>query len=184
MQFFFQKILVFCGKLRGLMYNLIPGVSIGRGTVIERGATIRPYCRWGWGGQVKIGRNCYIGKGCEICSASSSIIIGNETTINPYSFVYGIADIRIGSQVRIGAHCVIVAVNHIYSDIETPICKQGVTAKGISVEDNVWLGASVTVIDGVVIKNGNIIGAGSVVTKSTDINCVYVGVPAYKMKNR
>lgn len=182
-QLLLQKTQIIIGKLRGLMFNFKPGVSIGFGTIIERGAKLRSYCRWGRG-QIIIGKKCYIGKGCEICPASGSIVIGNETTINPYSFVYGIADIKIGNQVRVGAHSVIVAVNHNFSDTNIPICKQGVTGKGIVIEDDVWVGASTTILDGVMIRTGNVIGAGSVVTKSTEKNCIYVGTPAYLLKKR
>lgn len=182
-RFFLQKLLILNGKLRGFAYNLLPGVSVGLGTVIERGAKIRSYCRWGSGG-VRIGKNCYIARGCEISPASGNIIIGDETTINPHCFVYGIANISIGKQVRIGAHCVIVAVNHNYEDLSKPICKQGVSGKGITIEQDVWIGAAAAILDGVVVKKGNVIGAGSVVTKTTEENGVYIGVPARRIKDR
>ena len=47
-----------------------------------------------------------------------------------------------------------------------------------------WLGAGVKVLDGVKISFGSVVGANAVVTKSTERNGVYVGIPAKKIKSR
>ena len=62
--------------------------------------------------------------------------------------------------------------------------KQGETMLGIHIEDDVWIGAGVRVLDGVKIGQGAIVGAGAVVTKSIEKFCVYAGVPAKKIKTR
>ena len=62
--------------------------------------------------------------------------------------------------------------------------KQGVSNIGIQVKDNVWIGANVTILDGVVIETGCILAAGAVVTKSTEPNGIYAGIPAKKIKDR
>ncbi|MFC2160011.1 hypothetical protein ACFLQS_04785, partial [Actinomycetota bacterium] len=66
------------------------------------------------------------------------------------------------------------------------IRKQGLDLKGgITIEDNVWLGASVNVVDGVRIKSGSIVGACSLVAKDIDIeNSISIGVPARLIKKR
>lgn len=56
--------------------------------------------------------------------------------------------------------------------------------KGIVIEDDVWLGSGVKVLDGVVIRKGCVIGANAVVTHSTEAYGVYVGIPAHKIKSR
>lgn len=58
------------------------------------------------------------------------------------------------------------------------------SCKGIIIEDDVWIGAGVKVLDGVTIAQGCVIGANSVVTKSTEPYGIYVGVPARKIKSR
>ena len=77
-----------------------------------------------------------------------------------------------------------IAEQHNFSDANEIMQKQGVTQKGINIEDNVWIGANVTILDGVTIKSGCVIGAGAVVTKSTEPNGIYAGVPARKIKER
>lgn len=64
------------------------------------------------------------------------------------------------------------------------ICKQGLLNRGIVIKDDVWIGTGVRVLDGVVIATGCIIGAGSVVTHSTESYGIYVGIPARKIKSR
>ena len=112
------------------------------------------------------------------------VVIGDNSTLNPYTVVYGQGGTTIGNGVRIAAHCVIVPSNHKFDDIQEYIYKQGLSKKGIVIEDNVWLGAGVKVLDGVKISFGSVVGANAVVTKSTDRNGVYVGIPAKKIKNR
>lgn len=53
-----------------------------------------------------------------------------------------------------------------------------VYAKPITVEDNVWIGGSATILGGVTIGKNAIVGAGAVVTKDVEPNTIVVGNPA------
>ena len=115
---------------------------------------------------------------------SGSIEIGENCTVNPYCILDGGGGLIIGNGVRIAAHTVIVASNHNFSDPSTPIFEQGLSTKGIIIEDDVWLGSGAKVLDGVTICKGTVVGAGSVVTKSTEPYSVVVGVPSKKISSR
>lgn len=91
---------------------------------------------------------------------------------------------EIGDNVRIAAQVVIIPMNHIYEDPDTPIWKQGIRAKGIKIEDDVWIGAGAKILDGVTIGKGSVIGAGAVVTDDIPPYSVAVGVPARVIKKR
>jgi maltose O-acetyltransferase len=54
--------------------------------------------------------------------------------------------------------------------------------KPVRIGDRCWLGARVTVLPGVTIGEGTIIGAGAVVTKDCKPGAVYVGVPARQLR--
>ena len=54
--------------------------------------------------------------------------------------------------------------------------------KPIVVEDGCWIGANVTILPGVRIGKGTVVGAGSIVVHNLDENSVYVGNPARKIK--
>ncbi|AGM26203.1 maltose O-acetyltransferase [Spiroplasma syrphidicola EA-1] len=60
--------------------------------------------------------------------------------------------------------------------------RKGTISKEIIIENNVWLGANVTVTPGVVIGENSIIGAGSVVTKNIPKNVIAAGIPAKVIK--
>lgn len=90
----------------------------------------------------------------------------------------------IGNGVRIAAHCTIVPANHKFENPDEFIFKQGSTRQGIRIEDDVWLGSGVKVLDGVTVGKGSVIGADGVVTKSVDSYGVYVGIPVHKIKDR
>lgn len=73
-------------------------------------------------------------------------------------------------QIRTDTHC--------YKDRSTLILDQGHTGAEIIVEDDVWIGHGAQIMPGVIVSRGCVIGAGAIVTKSTEPYGVYVGVPA------
>ncbi|MDJ0736602.1 MAG: acyltransferase [Nostocaceae cyanobacterium] len=128
---------------------------------------------------VAIERNVEIG-----CLENTRIYIGEKTFIGPNVCIGGPGDITIGKKCMIAAHTGIIANNHIFSDLLVPIKDQGVTRKGITIEDDCWLGHGVTVLDGITIGKGSVIGAGAVVTKDIPPYSVAVGIPARVIKSR
>lgn len=167
--------------LRRFIVNLRPSVSIGKGSLIEKGVSIRTVL---YRTHVSIGINCHILKGVMLINNVSGFIkIGNNTSINPYVIIYGHGGVTIGNGVRIAAQSSIISFNHQY-DQRIEIYKQGLNCKGIVIEDDVWIGNGAKILDGVTIGNGCIIGAGSVVTKSTKPYSIYAGVPAKFIKSR
>jgi acetyltransferase-like isoleucine patch superfamily enzyme len=113
-----------------------------------------------------------------------SIEIGERTFIGPYSCVGGPGHVKIGKDCLIAAHSGIIANNHNFADPLQKIRDQGVTRKGIVIEDDCWLGYGVKVLDGVTIGQGSVIGAGAVVTKDIPPYSVAVGVPARVVSRR
>ena len=111
------------------------------------------------------------------------IHIGLNSSIGQSTILYGNGGLIIGNNVMISGQCFIVASSHNYESNDTPITSQGITAKGITIEDNAWIGAGVKILDGVTIGEGAIVGANSVVTKSVKPHSKVVGIPAYELKN-
>ena len=67
---------------------------------------------------------------------------------------------------------------------EIPYVREKLTKSGtIIVEDEVWIGANVTILSGVTIGKCAVIGAGSVVTKDVEAYSIYAGVPAVKIRS-
>lgn len=133
---------------------------------------------------IRIGKNSTIHPFVLMRLWGGSIKIGDNTYIHPYSVLYGHGGLIIGNNVLIAAHTTIIPANHDFERIDVPICNQGEKRQGIVIEDDVWIGSGVKILDGVVIRKGSIVGAGSVVTKSTDAYSINLGVPAKKVKSR
>jgi acetyltransferase-like isoleucine patch superfamily enzyme len=68
--------------------------------------------------------------------------------------------------------------NHNFSDATRLIKDQGVRYEGVLVEDDVWIGSKATILDGVTLGQGAVIGAGAVVTRSVPAYAIAAGVPA------
>lgn len=117
----------------------------------------------------------------------SAISIGNNVGFNDRIWLAANikgGQITIGDDTIIGPNCVIHSGNHVFTDKDNLIRKQGYIFKPIIIGNDVWIGANVTILQGVEIGNGVIIAAGSVVTKNMDPFSIYGGVPAKKIKNR
>src|SRR6266511_124503 len=130
---------------------------------------------------------------------SSQIVFGPQTTVRQYAIVntsggrivFGCGcelaqfsiiaaktkDVRMGNYVRIGAHVNIIASNRNYRLRDIPIIQQGITEKGITIGNDVWIGAGSTILDGVNIGDGVVVAAGAVVNKDVPAYAIVGGVP-------
>jgi acetyltransferase-like isoleucine patch superfamily enzyme len=127
---------------------------------------------------IEIGKDTLIGPAAMLFSSQGHIRVGDHCSINPFCVLYGQGNLTIGNWVRIAAHTVIVTSNHVFDDPHKPIKTQGLTKRGVTIEDDVWIGAGARILDGCRIGKGSVVGAGSVVTRSVDPYTIVVGAPA------
>jgi acetyltransferase-like isoleucine patch superfamily enzyme len=134
--------------------------------------------------KIKIGENTEIWE-YVIIRKGTDLEIGNYTQIGPFSVLFGGNKIKIGHNVLIAPHCVIAASNHDYKQSERPMRFAGAVSAGpIIIENNVWIGANCTITDNVIIGEGAVIAANSVVTKDIPANSIAAGVPAKILRYR
>jgi acetyltransferase-like isoleucine patch superfamily enzyme len=132
-----------------------------------------------------IKKNCIILHNTRISSGYYGYVsIGDGTNINSFCLLAGNGGLTIGKNVLIAGFSSMNAVNHNFKRKDQLIKNQGWSATGIKIEDDVWLGAGVRVLDGVTISEGAVIGAGAVVTKNIPSYAVAVGVPAKVIEYR
>ena len=134
------------------------------------------------GGKIKIGRNCELHHSSMLLTYGGQIVLGDNSSVNPFTIIYGHGNSIIGSGVRIATHCTIIPANHILGNDDVPLYKQGVTTKGISIDDFSWIGTGCRILDGVTIGKHAVVGAGSVVNKSIPDYTIGVGVPVKLIK--
>ena len=85
----------------------------------------------------------------------------------------------------IARETVFLGITHNSERIDIPMEKQGnkVLSQGV-VNDDVWIGLRCIIMPSLNIAKGTILGAGGVLTKNTELNSIYAGVPAKKIKTR
>lgn len=154
-------------------------IRLGNGSYLDEGVYIHA-CPAG----VEIGDNTLVMHGAILHVYNfrgmphSGIRIGSDSLIGEYSVIRGQGGVTIGDRVYTSPMTQLIAVNHVVDDPARPFVEQGITAQGIVVEDDVWLGANAVVTDGVHIGCGAVVAAGAVVTKDVPAHTIVGGVPA------
>jgi carbonic anhydrase/acetyltransferase-like protein (isoleucine patch superfamily) len=112
----------------------------------------------------------------------SGIWIGNDSLIGEYNVIRGQGGVRIGHRVYTSPMVQILAVDHVFDDPDRPFVEQGITARGITIEDDVWIGSGAIVTDGVTVGQGSVIAAGAVVTRDVPPRTLVAGSPAREIR--
>ncbi|MBK8817500.1 MAG: acyltransferase [Methylococcaceae bacterium] len=138
---------------------------------------------------IVLGDNFSLGRGASIeCTGSLStlgrgFVAGNNVGIGSFSFLGCAGGITIGDDTIMGNYVSMHSENHAFDRLDLPIRLQGVNHKGIVIGKNCWVGAKVTILDGVHIEDNTIIAAGAVVVAGHyEGFSIYGGVPARKIK--
>lgn len=114
-----------------------------------------------------------------------NISFGSNVSIHPMCYVQGSKmGIDIGDNVSIAHGTTIIAESHTYSEPNIPIKYQKMESEKIVIKSNVWIGAKCTILNGIHIESGSIIGANSVVTHHIGENEIVAGSPARTIKRR
>lgn len=144
---------------------------------------------------IKMGNNFTSGVGLRLEAFSENkmdvavLHIGNNVQVNDYVHIAAGKKVIIGDNVLIASKVFISDHNHgNYSGNEFQDSPESIPEQRklhfseVIIEDNVWIGEFVSILPGVVIGRGSIIGTMSVVTKSIPPNSIAVGSPARVMK--
>lgn len=183
--------------LRALAYRLI--MRLEGPVAIERNVRLK-YARY-----VRLGANSFVDEGVYLHACPQGIEIGEGTCVMhnaelhvfnfrslPHAFIRigrgcfvgestvirGQGGVSIGDSVLIAPMAKILAVDHVFADTGLPVIDQGITARGVVVEDGAWIGAGAAILDGVRIGRGAVIGANAVVTRDVPPHVLAVGAPA------
>lgn len=132
----------------------------------------------------RVGKNVILSRHGTIINPQE-IIIGDNVFISEY-FHISAYQFKIGNDVIIGPRLTAICNNHKFDEEGKTVFEIAADKvyEPIVIEDDVWIGANVTLLPGVTISKGCVIGAGSVVTKSTPPDMVCVGVPCRPIKHR
>ena len=185
-------------RLRGVRlwrYGVRPsGISLGRGVQFfnprdisfSRNNRIGDYSYIHALGKNSLvfGENSGVGCFCRVVTSvqfndiTGFIRLGNNAWIGDGSHLGGAGGLEIGDDTFTGQYVTFHPENHRFDDPDQLYRVQGVRRKGIKVGRNCWIGARVTITDGVTIGDHCVIAAGAVVTKDIPACSLAGGVPA------
>ncbi len=155
---------------------------ITRGFVfLDRGAEL--YAQRGLG-RLILGRWLHLGAGTAIRCHDGTLRIGDKCTFARRDTVNCYLDVEIGDTALVADDVYISDFDHRYADVTVPIKDQGIVKSRVRIGNDVWLGTKTTVVRGVVIGDGAVIGANSVVTRDIPAYGVAVGTPARVVRDR
>ena len=125
---------------------------------------------------VRIGRDCRVDNLVRLLSTNqSNLTIGEGSRIGMATIMNG-DDITIGKNVLISGFVYLQTSSHRTSKFKK-IMEQGFVHAPIVIEDDVWIGAHCIILPGVTLKKGSVIGANSIVKKSTEEFSINAGSP-------
>ena len=154
-------------------------VRLAKGVYLDEGVYLHA-CPGG----IEIGENAFVMHRAELHVYNfrgmphSGIWVGQGSLIGEYNVIRGQGGVTIGDRVYFAPLVQVLAVNHVYDDPDRPFVEQGITAQGIVIEDDVWVGAGAIITDGVRVGKGAVVGAGAMVTEDVPPHTVVAGVPA------
>jgi maltose O-acetyltransferase len=127
------------------------------------------------------GRKTYVDCGLQIGGAR--LRLADNIYINKCLLVDGNGEIRIGSNARVGPRCQLITSVHEVTSDPSARASHDPHYRPITIGEGVWLGAAVIVLAGAAIAEGCVIAAGAVVTRDTEPNGLYGGIPARRLKD-
>jgi acetyltransferase-like isoleucine patch superfamily enzyme len=163
----------------GVRLRFARHITLGDGAYLDRGVYVHACpqgVRLGAGSLVMHGAVLHVYNFRDLPHAGISI--GRDSLVGEYNVIRGQGGVTIGDRVYTSPLVQIVAVNHVFDDPTRSFTEQGITAQGIVIEDDVWIGSGAIVCDDVRVGQGAVVAAGAVVTQDVPPHVVVAGVPA------
>jgi acetyltransferase-like isoleucine patch superfamily enzyme len=187
--------------LRRALYPLLLG-SVGRGVVFGQGVVLRhpQKIRVGDGSiiddlvvldakgthnrGIDIGREVFLGRGTILSCKDGDIELGDHSNLGFHCEIFSGSKVAVGRYGLFAAQAYLVGGGHEFEASGVAVIEQPRSSSGITLGDNVWLGAGAKVLDGVRVGDDVVVGAGSVVTADLPSGVVAAGLPARVLRRR
>jgi acetyltransferase-like isoleucine patch superfamily enzyme len=132
---------------------------------------------------VRVGKRTYFSRDVVILSPRN-VKIGSDVTINVGCRLDGNGGLDIGDFSMFGTNVTVLTAGHKFDDVDIPMKSQGNWTKKTTIGSDVWVGNNAVIMPGVVLGDGAIVGANSVVSKDVKPFNVVAGSPAKVIKIR
>jgi len=166
----------------GVVLRHPPKIFIGNNVVIDDNCVLDAKGMDNRG--IFIGDGVFLGRNTILNCKNGDIILEDNVNISSNSMIFSASEVRVGADCLIAAYCYLVGGTHHFDNPEIPLLYQKRSSQGINLGSGGWLGAHVTVFDGVNVGKNVVIGAGSVVNKNIPDFAIAAGIPAKVVKKR
>lgn len=160
------------------LYLTFLGVKFGRNLILKGRIDVTSPENIELGNNVKLGKEVYLG-----AWAKAKLVIGNNSYIGRWTIILAHQSVIIGNDCSIAPGCHITDVNHGIKP-GVLIREQALVAAPLNIGNDVWVGAGSSILPGVTIGDGAVVGARSVVTHDIPPNAIVAGAPAKILRYR
>lgn len=206
---FFEFVIGLCGIMPGalglfLRMKLYPGLlgSVGRNVTFGKDVVLRHPHKIHIGDDVviddhvvldakgqdnqgiRIGNGVFVGRNTILNCKNGDIVLEDRVNISFNCLIFSASHVQVGADNLMASFTYLVGGTHRFDDPDIPVLDQERESKGITVGPGGWLGAHVTVFDGVHIGKHAVIGAGSLVNRDIPDYAIAAGSPVRVVKKR
>ena len=133
---------------------------------------------------IAIGNGVFLGRRTIVTTKDGDIELEDGVNVSAFCMIFSASRVRCGRNTLIAAYTYLVGGGHDLDRTDLAIIDQARPSQGIAIGPNCWLGAGVTVLDGVTVGRDAVIGANSVVTRDVEDFAVAAGSPAATIRLR
>ena len=157
-------------------------IRIGNDVVVDDGCVLD--AKGASNDGITIGNGVFLGRQTILTTKDGEIVLEDGVNVSAFCMIFSASGVRCGRNTLIAAYTYLVGGGHDLDRTDVAIIEQARPSHGIAIGPNCWLGAGVTVLDGVTISRDVVIGANSVVTKDVEEFAVVAGSPAAVVRRR
>ena len=131
-----------------------------------------------------IGDGVFVGRNTILNCKNGDIILDDNANISANCMIFSASQVRVGADNLVAGYSYLVGGTHRFEDPTIPVLYQGRSSQGIEIGPGGWIGAHVTVFDGVRIGKHVVIGAGSAVHRNIPDYAIAAGTPVTIINKR
>jgi acetyltransferase-like isoleucine patch superfamily enzyme len=157
-------------------------IRIGDNVVIDDGCVLdaKGYTNRG----ITIGSGVFVGRHSSLNTKDGDLVLEDGVNIGTFCTVFSASSVRIGAHTLVAGYSYIIGGGHAFDETGVPVIDQARPSRGIAIGEGGWIGAGVSILDGVTIGRAAIVGANAVVTKDLPDFAVAAGTPASILRMR
>lgn len=157
-------------------------IRIGDDVVVDDGCVLD--AKGAGNDGIAIGNGVFLGRQTIVTTKDGDIELEDGVNVSAFCMIFSASRVRCGRNTLIAAYTYLVGGGHDLDRTDLAIIDQARPSQGIAIGPNCWLGAGVTVLDGVTVGRDAVIGANSVVTRDVEDFAVAAGSPAATIRRR